>query len=161
MACGINVHVTFLFGNKTRDMTTIEKVILWHKSMRERISKENGIEPPLPELTYSTTRTEHLVNIGTQVDGYSCGIIASALACYWMLYRSIPQRKTFSATTSICEDFRIYMAHTILGEKNKVAQEITFDPVQPITIEEYRDQESMLNDCEIQQAVALQKAKSK
>ena len=133
----------------TRDNITLNKVILWHKSMRDKMSRNYRINPPLPELTYSTTRTQQLVNIGTQKDGYSCGIIASALACYWMLHRYIPQQTTFSASTQICEDFRIYMAHVILGERDKVPQQFTLHPTQPtsITIEEHNNQQAILNDC--------------
>ena len=124
-------------------------VISWHKSMRKKVSRDHNIDPPLPELTYSTTRAEQLFNIGKQRDSYSCGVIASALACYWMLHRYIPQQTTFSASTQICEDFRIYMAHVILGERDKVPQQFTLHPTQPtsITIEEHNNQQAILNDC--------------
>merc|ERR1712023_223950 len=88
-----------LLKNATmRDRATLDKVISWHKSMREKLSRDDDVDPPLPELTYSTTRAEQLFSIGRQDDGYSSGVIASALACYWMLYRSIPQCTTFSAS---------------------------------------------------------------
>ena len=135
--------------NAKRDRVTLDKVISWHKSMRKKMSRDHNIDPPLPELTYSTTRAEQLFNIGKQRDSYSCGVIASALACYWMLHRYIPQQTTFSASTQICEDFRIYMAHVILGERDKVPQQFTLHPTQPtsITIEEHNNQQAILNDC--------------
>ena len=147
----------------TRDNITLKKVILWHKSMRNKMSTIHSINPPLPELTYSTTRARQLRNIGTQKDGYSCGIIASALACYWMIHRSIPECPTFSANTEACEDFRIYMAHTIFGEKNKVPQDFTLDPAQvaSIPIDQINYQQAMLENWAEQQALALKNKKSK
>ena len=66
-----------------------------------------------------------------------------------MLHRYIPQQTTFSASTQICEDFRIYMAHVILGERDKAPQQFIFDPAQPtsIAIEERNSQQATLNDC--------------
>jgi hypothetical protein len=130
-----------------RDNATISKVVDWHKMMRNKFSSSDS---PLEELQYSLKRVGNYENMGKQQDSYSCGIIACALASYWMLYRSIPTMDIFNATSSICEEFRLYMAYTIFKEGDRVSQQFHFNPSQNIQADEIQDQVQILNDCQVQ-----------
>ena len=63
--------------------------------------------------------------------------------------KALESKIEFSASTQICEDFRVYMAHVTLGGRDKAPQQLTLDPAQPasIAIEEHNSQQATLNDC--------------